>query len=1207
LVAVLGKLVQRNSRRWKTVIVLEAVGLALSVPLAYLWLLCFLDNQLHLPVAGRLLASLGFFAGVGWAVRHLLRRWRALRLTEDQVALAIERCTPGGVHNRLINAIQIGRASRHDLEEAVVQENYQYLQQMHLRDAARLRPALLWLGLALLLVGVGLAYASWRPDQLGNAAARIFLPLARIDPLYRTRLQVDPGDAEAAGDLPVQVTIQGERPGVLHFLRREGGKLSTEVVPVGPGDGPVRHIFRNVVGDFTYSAQGGDFTSPFYQVTVPRKVALLRVRVTYRYPAYTELSDHTQESAAADLEALQGTHAAVTFVFDQPLEGARLLPDRPAGKGQGESQLLTRASDGREFSGELVMEKLLGYRLETIRADRASERIGPFGARVLRDQPPRLELNGLDPRTEVQPDSELPLQVVAGDDFGLEKVGLFFRRTAAQQKDDGEGWRSIAVWPAEAKKAFRTSYQLVLPRLKVAEGEGIELALRGVDTDPLRKGAWTTGAIYQLNVGGEGVGLQLRYEQILRSQGEIEALVRRQQELLTKLAAWLRKLDGGELRGDEPKHMDLLHAAVKELRQEQEKVRLSVGDTARAMLSEAGNVRVALGLLADSEMVRVLRILDSVPGRDQPPARRAALADGRLTLERILRSLQDLQEQYAVFRSDWELGHMIPYTRMLADRQSKLRDLSRQRAAQPATSAEEFHRQSAGHRQQKIIDLCQLIRPAFMSLASRLQEQDAVLARAFEQGAATLAGPALQQPLRQAADHARDGLWAEAARQQALAAEALTALHARLRQAQLEAARRALAALKEKARSDMEAQRELEKLKPGSGEALVKDFPSRFKVEDLQRIWDVTGTKKAGGDRGAEPDFNNARYDDVDRKVIDLQKDSGVRQDPYTLTLGKEPEKTGAIPMYRGKERNAVKPFIQEKFDDLVGKLLDEADELHKSYQTINLSTNRNNNDGGDIGKIGGRLNSTGAVTATGNKKPPTLESGGVSRTGRQGARAYGMVADQDTYNRKGRDQALEGQQRVADQPGVNKMRETDESQKDSSTGVGGKKIESEDSHFSVKDAGKWKDEYAGRMDKPQRVNHIVERQGDRLDPRVAAQLRDLTSKQEQLIDRLKTIRKELRNLYLPTEHLDELAQALQANLEGLKEKPEAELFRLQVRDLDRLRGALRVFQNAGASFQPSLPRERAIKGRVLDEPGRPTIPGYEEAVKQYYLKLASQ
>lgn len=93
----------------------------------------------------------------------------------------------------------------------------------------------------------------------------------------------------------------------------------------------------------------------------------------------------------------------------------------------------------------------------------------------------------------------------------------------------------------------------------------------------------------------------------------------------------------------------------------------------------------------------------------------------------------------------------------------------------------------------------------------------------------------------------------------------------------------------------------------------------------------------------------------------------------------------------------------QEKFDDLVGKLLDETEELHKNYQSLKLSTNQNNNDPGEIGKVGGALNSTGAVAATGNKKPPTTESGGVSRTGRQGARATGMVADDEGVDRRGR------------------------------------------------------------------------------------------------------------------------------------------------------------------------------------------------------------
>src|SRR5205814_6436891 len=137
----------------------------------------------------------------------------------------------------------------------------------------------------------------------------------------------------------------------------------------------------------------------------------------------------------------------------------------------------------------------------------------------------------------------------------------------------------------------------------------------------------------------------------------------------------------------------------------------------------------------------------------------------------------------------------------------------------------------------------------------------------------------------------------------------------------------------------------------------------------------------------------------------------------------------------------------------------------------------------------------------------------------------------------------------------------------------------------SVTDARKWKDKYTKRMEKPQTKQFIVERQGDKFDAKMAAQLRDMTSKQEQVIERLKSIKKELKNLYLPTDHLDELAAALVGNLETLKERPDPELFRLQLQALDRLRGALKLFQNAGARFQPSLPRERMVNGRVLDDP----------------------
>jgi hypothetical protein len=1217
LVAGLRRLVRDNGRRWKVLLAGEAIGLALAVPLGFFYLACFLDTAQHLSILGRVLAWLGLATAVGWAGRHLVRQWRTLRLTEDQVALAIEKRTPGGVENRLINAVQIARVpgvARRDLSEAVLEENYQHLQQIRLQQAARVRPALLRTGLYVALVGVGLGFWLWQlPDQFCNAASRILLPLASIDPLYRTRLEVAPGDAEALGDLTVTVKITGERPQSLTLSKRQQGKFSQEVLSVPPGQEPVEYTFRDINQGFEYSVRGGDFTSPFYQVTVPQRTSLLRVRATYHYPDYTRLGERRVESVGGDLEAVQGSRASLTFFFDQPLERVNLLLDRPAAKGKSQPAALERQAGGREFHAEIRFEDVLSYRLEMVQPDGAVQRTPLFSIRVLKDNPPEVELVGLDPRAEVQPDAVLPLEIVAKDDFGLASVGLFYRTASAghgKADTKEEEWKLVskeALWQNLEESKLRKKVTLALASLGVAEGDKVELAPRAIDTAPARKGVWTTGAIYQLAVGGEGVALQLRYEQILRTENDLKALLRLEEELLARVVIWLRKLDGGgDLRWDDPKNIDALHAAVKELGADLEKAREKTGSAGAAMSAEAENLRIAVTMLANTEMVRLGRIFDSVPSRAQPQAKRAALADARLTQERILRSLQEIQDQYAVFRSDWELSHMIPFTKMLADRQGRMRDQSRHYGSKGAGTAEAYQRRSMGRRQQKILDLCRLIQPAFSGLAARLQEQEPTLSKAFQEGAGTLGGAALHKPMTQAIQDAEAGRWAEAATQQTLAASALAALHAKLRQAQADLAQKALAALKEKAKSDLQAQKELEKLDAGSDKTLLKDY-EELKIQDLMRIREVAGAKKGQGGSKEEPDFSKIIEEEVSRKIIELEKDSGVRQDPYSLTLGKEPEQTKPMDMYKGKERNVVKPFVQEEFDDLVGKLLDETEDLYKTYQTINLSTNRNNNDGGDVGKIGGKLNSTGAVTATGNKKPPTLQSGGLSRTGRQGARAYGQVADQEGYNRRGRDQALEGELQVPDQPGKNKMHDTEDNQKDVSTGVGGKRIESEDSHFSTHDAGKWKDDYAKRLEKPQKKHYIVERQGDKFDAKSAAMLRDMTSKQEQVIERLKSIKKELRNLYLPTEHLDDMAAALQTGLETLKERPDGDLFRMQLQNLDRLRGALQVFQGAGTSFRPTLPRERALRGRILDEPARPVIPGYEDAVKQYHLRLATQ
>lgn len=1202
----LRQLVNENTRRWRLVIVLESLGFALAAPLAYLWLVFLVDNLVHLPLFGRVLANLGLLGGIGWAGYHLVRRWRSIRLTEDEVALAIERSTPGGVQNRVINALQLSRET-HALSDAVVEENCERLEQIRLEQAAQMRPAAVRMGVAGLLVLVGIGFWIVSPEQFTNAASRIFLPLAKIDPLYRTVLTIEPGDIEASGEATIAIHIEGERPKTLVVFKTVDGKRSSETISVPADDGDVMHTFRDVHQSFDYSVRGNDFTSPTYRVTTPTNASLVRIRVTYEYPAYTGQPAKDVEARSGDLEAIEGTTAKLAFTFDQPVDSASVVIERT------ERTMIippTMAQSAKEFVAEITLRDVLGYRVEFSQGDHGKRKSPAYAIRIIKDQEPKLELAGLERRGELQIESAPVLQIDASDDFGLEQVGLFYRRAltaSAKTPPPNDGWLPIEVWQTDKKTSFQKKiYALTVSGMQVAEGERIEIALRGRDTAPHRTGVWTTGAIHELSIGGDSARLQIEYEQIVQSEKDLKNVLRVEQESLNQTIVWLRKLDGGsDIRWDDPKNVDALHAAARQLAKDHEKLQASIGEIARAMLAQTGNVRIALGLLADTEIVRLQRMFDAVASREKVQDKRGALADARATQERIIRSMEELFEQHVAFRGDWELANMIPFAKMLAERQIKLRDESQKHAKAMANVG-----LAAQRRQAKVADLCSLIQPAFVGISQRLGESEPGIAKAFFDGSRVLAGDNLRGAFAKADEAIKANRWSDVVMQQTIAGDQLHGLHDQLRKAQLEAAMKALAALREKLKSDLEAQKELEKLAPGTTEAFLKDYPDKLKLEDLMRIQDVVGAKKKKGQDGkdeGEPDYKNAPLVDVDRNAIELKKDSGVRQDPYSLRLGTTSEKTPILNLPKDKEPNAVKPFVQEKFDDLVGKLLDEADELHKTFQSLKLSTNQNNNDPGEISKVGGTLNSTGAVTATGNKKPPTTESGGLSRTGRQGARATGMVADDDGVNRRGRDKALEGTQEVADQKGLIKMKKSDDMQKDTSTGVGGKKVESDDTHFSLSDTGKWKDEYTKRMDKPQKKQYIVERQGDKIDAKTAALLRDLTSQQEQVIERLKAIKKELRNLYLPTEHLDELAASLQSNLASLQEQPDPELFRQQLQTLDRLRGALRVFRGANASFQPSLPRDRAVRGRVLDEPGAPGLSGYEDAVRHYYLRLAGQ
>lgn len=1215
----LQQLVERNTRRWKLLIALEMLAVLVAAPLAYLWVVFSLDILVHLPRWGRVATSALFFAVLGVLARWLWRRWKEVRLTEDQVALAIEQQSPGA-SNRLINSLQISReagSGGSDYGPAVLRENYASLQALHLQQAAKLRPAVIRLAVAGLMIAIGVGFYVFKQQHFTNAAARIFQPFAQIAPLYRTLLAVEPGDVQAApgSSVRVRVRITGERPARL-AVRQVIGETSTVIqVPVPAGALAVDHTFPNLQRSLTYTVTGGDFTTPVHTIEVPLPPQVNLVRATLHLPDYTRLTPQKIETSGGDLEALHGTRAALTFVLDQPADQAVLLLEGGLSKGEtnpaAPRQFELRRLGPTEFSGELTFADVAAYQ---VRVQRGKQAPGPslrYGLRVLPDQPPQLALSGLDKQTEVQLGSVLPLKLTASDDYGLTEVGLFARKvTAAAAPARGAtnasaseaSWQAVSQWPQAAlPREFKLDHALAIAALGMVEGEKVEIALRARDADPAKAGAWTTGESSTLLIGGEGTVFQVLYEQILQSEADLKQLITRQQQGVAFAAGWIQKFDPASgVRWDDAKQVAALATAMREGAKTQEELRQTAGATARNFVSAVGTLRFSLGMLADTEMVRLTRILESVATQDTPPAKRAALAEARFTAERTTASLNEMLGQYVAFRQNWELANMTPFLKMLADRELAFRDESAAQAGKPAAPPAA---RSAAARQAKVLTLAGLAQTALAGVGERVTPVDAPLGQAFTAAAVALDSSGAKTAMQQAVAELTPGRWSAAAAAQTKAATALAEIHAKLKQAGAEALARAMKELELK-ESQLAAQKALEKMMPGSGvatETFRQDLANISQVVEMRET--AAGKKQAANespDKTAMPPISAALA--AAMKTVE----SDARTDVSVLTLGTKAEATKKLSPDNLPPNAMVAPLVPDKIDDLIGKLLDEADEMGEKFDSLSVNSGLISADPGEVGKLAGRMNSSGATSTTGNKKPPTTNIGGMSATGRQGARSYGKVAGSESPNMRGRDKVQEGQFEAPDQEGVLKEKKTDDMQKDQSTGIGGKRVESDDTKFSLSNKGEWQDKFADRMQKPQAVNHIVERQGKPLDPKVAALLRDLDGDQKQLIERANALRKELKNLYLPTDHLDDLIARLNQNLEKLREAPTAETFRTQQELLDRLRSEARVFQRAHTGFQPSLPRNQQVRGRILDEPAGPVLPRYEQVVKEYYRRLAA-
>lgn len=428
-------------RRARTGIWIEALGLVALLAIAFALPSFVTDRTLRLEWPFRLVLLASFLFVLLRTVQRRLLRPLAVALSDDEMALAVERHAPD-VKQALISSLQFDRELRSgarigestQLMAAVVddvQKRVDAIPFTNAIDAARVRRFA-----AAIVAGV-CCFAAWgalSPATLSLWARRnVFLSNAEW-PRYTRLAFAGTTDGQVRlpqGDpLTVRIAVEGPVPDqVFVDYAFRGGERGTEAMS-RTGEREFAWTLDAVLGDVTLHAQGGDALPIDLAVTVVERPRIDDLSVRVVYPDYMEREPFYVPATEGEVRVPRGGSVWVKGKSQKPLEQAFLL------FGADQKVALERDADGHGFGGGFTPTASGPLVVDVVDHDRLGAGAPPkLMLRVGDDKPPSLDFRLRGIGSSITKHARIPGDLKVKDDFGIREVKAQLRVTVETTAD----------------------------------------------------------------------------------------------------------------------------------------------------------------------------------------------------------------------------------------------------------------------------------------------------------------------------------------------------------------------------------------------------------------------------------------------------------------------------------------------------------------------------------------------------------------------------------------------------------------------------------------------------------------------------------------------------------------------------------------------------------------------------------------------------
>ena len=489
-------------RVWKRTLFWTGCAIAVVGLIAILAGAAIVDLLMPLPSRVRIALLIGIIGTIGYLLYRYLIQPLRVKLTPHDVALNVER-KHQDLEDRLVSALQFGEAETEDpiqshLLQRLVTDAVERTEDIDFKATVDKSKKRKHVGIAVAALAGCALLALIFPTELNISLNRLLSPWEKTEPVFTTKLTVDPGNARIlrGRSLAINLDVTGKAADKARLVYTKGDpaadtepqRQEIDMVRIEGEKRKFGYELFNINENMEYYVTANEVESEHYTVEVFDMPKLTAVEVAYIYPEYTKLKPIIQQGDG-NIRAVAGSQAEVRITTNKAIESATLTV---------EAQEPTPMAifNGRTLTTTLDVLNDGKYTVKLLCVDGFNNQTPiEYTITATPDEPPEIVIK--EPGRDIKATKleEVKVLAEATDDYGVENMTLMYSIGSGEPRE-----LEAETVEVKEKKIISGDYVFYLEELDVEPGELISYYAQATDNNTRTGPGTSTSELYFIEV-----------------------------------------------------------------------------------------------------------------------------------------------------------------------------------------------------------------------------------------------------------------------------------------------------------------------------------------------------------------------------------------------------------------------------------------------------------------------------------------------------------------------------------------------------------------------------------------------------------------------------------------------------------------------------------------------------------------------------------